>query len=205
VGCDDINGLFDEKDEQTTLEISDIDTKEEAVTFIAEKVKSWKYAKAEVTALSFFSFPIEAYFDFTNKLGYAVEYTDGSNTTINRSYYVEGTNVYAYDSETPKYEAFDAQERFIEYVDIQSYLNLLDQEVINIDFISLDGVTFTKDENSMTLSFNMDWDGSSYNLEVVYKRLSVRVVIENLATVTFEQTGTNYFDTFTFDKTPYQQ
>jgi hypothetical protein len=205
VGCDEINGLFDDKDEQTTLEISDIDTKEEAVTFLINKVKSWKYAKAEVTALSFFSFPIEANFDFSNKKGYAVEYTDGTNQTINRSYYVEGTNVFAYDrSKTPEYEIFDAQERFIDFVDIQSYLDLLDQEAVNIDFIDLEGVTFAKDENSMTLAFSMVWYGSTYAIEIVYKRLSVRLVLQDLATVTFEPTETNYFDTFTFDKTPYQ-
>jgi len=200
VGC---NDLFNWNRQPDPL-LENIQTKEQAYDFISDTSKSWNYIKAKAT-FTFITLPYEGHIDFANKIAYIEKYSTNNNIKeLSDYYYLKDDHVYTYsktvDGET--YETSTINSEFGLDISLETILSMIDKETTDLD---IDSFIYEKTDYQVSLAFDYSIGSEVYKIDLVYKNDSIRIAVENLATIILEKDDPTYFDNLNIDLTLFDE
>lgn len=192
-GCNDYFN-FNQKPDPA---LENINTTEKAVDFLLETTKSWNNIKAKIQ-VALINLPMEGHLDIANQQAYIEKYSynEAKEKQINKYYYLTKDQIYVciYSNNNPEYSTTNIIDEVNLEVSLGEYLNYLNKENIN-----LENVTFENDSYQITISTTYTNNDQTYPVKIIYRNNKIKVVIEKVATITFEQDDPNYFDNLDID------
>lgn len=190
-GCNDFN-LFQKPDPLLT----NIHTKEEVLDFLIDTSKSWNIVKAKVN-VSFITLPLEGHIDITNEIAYIETYKYVDKVKhITKYYYLLEDNIY--ECEISDENNTYRQTQIIGEIGIEFKLNDL-LSMFKKENFDLEQLTHEINEYQISLSFKHTDDSGTYNTKITYKNKTIKIVIDNKATLTLTKGHPNFFENLDID------
>lgn len=196
-GCN-VNDLFKGSDPA----IETISSKEEAVSFLSEKIVEWNNVKASVNLLSLIQTPYSGYISIVEeKAIYLVHETDEEgNKSIKEYKYVENDKLYSYNKGLEdEYKVYDAKV----YLSLPFTIDEFFQNLRNGTF-DYEDLTYTQDPSTIILNIEVSLQGKDYSAEITYKNEKIVCSVQNLANITLSKDSNNFFEDWVIDKTLFE-
>lgn len=182
--------------------IENISSKEEAVSFLSEKIVEWNNVKASVNLLSLIQTPYSGYVSIEEeKAIYLVHETDEEgNKSIKEYKYIENNKLYSYEKGLEdEYKVYDANV----YLSLPFTLDQLFQDLRDGTF-DYENLTYTQDSSKIILNIEVSIQGNDYSVEITYKNEKIVCTVQNLATITLSKDSNNFFENWVIDNTLFE-